>query len=60
MITLLVEAGVLAPEVQVQLEESERHHLRVRRAREGEQVRLLDGPHTESSGWVDKSSFVPD
>ena len=43
MITLLVEAGVLAPERQVQLNEAERHHLKVRRARAGEKVRLLDG-----------------
>jgi 16S rRNA U1498 N3-methylase RsmE len=43
MITLLVEAGVLAPERQIQLAEAERHHLKVRRARDGEQLRLLDG-----------------
>jgi len=43
MITVLVEAGVLAPERQVQLAEAERHHLKVRRAREGERIRLLDG-----------------
>jgi 16S rRNA (uracil1498-N3)-methyltransferase len=43
MITLLVEAGVLAPERRVQLNEAERHHLKVRRARDGEKVRLLDG-----------------
>jgi 16S rRNA (uracil1498-N3)-methyltransferase len=43
MITLLVEAGVLAPERQIQLAEAERHHLKVRRAREGEKLRLLDG-----------------
>ena len=43
MITLLVQAGVLAPERQIQLDEPERHHLRVRRATEGESVRLLDG-----------------
>lgn len=43
MITLLVEAGVLAPERQVRLDESERHYLKVRRARGGEPVRLLDG-----------------
>lgn len=43
MITLLVEAGALAPERQVELDESERHHLKVRRARAGERVRLLDG-----------------
>lgn len=43
MITLLVQAGVLAPGGEVPLEESERHHLRVRRAREGDPVRLVDG-----------------
>ena len=43
MITLLVEAGVLAPERQIQLAEAERHHLKVRRARDGEKLRLLDG-----------------
>ena len=67
MITLLVEAGVLAPEVQVHLEESERHHLRVRRAREGEQVRLLDGlggvaegliAGPPAEGFVQVSSFT--
>lgn len=43
MITLLVEAGVLAPECHIQLVEAERHHLQVRRARAGDAVRLLDG-----------------
>jgi len=38
-----VEAGVLAPERQIQLAEAERHHLKVRRARDGEKLRLLDG-----------------
>ncbi len=43
MITLLVKAGVLAPERDIQLVEAERHHLRVRRARAGDPVRLVDG-----------------
>lgn len=43
MITLLVEAGVLAPERDIKLVEAERHHLRVRRARAGDPVRLVDG-----------------
>jgi len=43
MITLLVEAGVLAPERDITLVEAERHHLRVRRARAGDRVRLVDG-----------------
>jgi 16S rRNA (uracil1498-N3)-methyltransferase len=53
MITLLVEAGVLAPGRQVELDESERHHLKVRRARAGERVRLLDG-----SGGVGEGTLV--
>ena len=52
MIIVLVEAGVLAPERQVQLDESERHHLRVRRAREGERVQLLDGLGGSAEGTV--------
>lgn len=52
MITLLVEAGVLAPERQVELDESERHHLKVRRARQGERVRLLDGSGGIGEGTV--------
>jgi 16S rRNA (uracil1498-N3)-methyltransferase len=43
MITLLVQAGVLAPERQIQLDESERNHLRVRRGQEGDSVQLRDG-----------------
>jgi len=43
MITLLVPAGLLAPGREVSLDQSERHHLKVRRARDGDPVRLLDG-----------------
>jgi 16S rRNA (uracil1498-N3)-methyltransferase len=70
MITLLVEAGVLAPGRQIPLDESERHHLKVRRARDGERVRLLDGfggtgegtlvgPPSEASIHVDVFKPVP-
>ena len=52
VITLLVEAGALAPEQQVRLDESERHHLRVRRAREGDPVRLLDGRGGTAEGHI--------
>ncbi|HKP29537.1 MAG TPA: RsmE family RNA methyltransferase [Gemmatimonadales bacterium] len=52
MITLLVQAGVLAPERQIQLDQSERQHLRVRRAQEAERVRLLDGFGGTAEGVV--------
>jgi 16S rRNA (uracil1498-N3)-methyltransferase len=52
MITLLVQAGVLAPGQQVRLDDPERHHLRVRRAREGEVVRLLDGMGGTAEGTI--------
>jgi 16S rRNA (uracil1498-N3)-methyltransferase len=46
VITLLVEPGILAPGTTVTLPRSEAHHLRVRRAREGEPIRLVDGQGT--------------
>ena len=52
MISLLVQAGVLAPERQIQLDEAERHHLKVRRAQDGEPVRLLDGQGGVADGVI--------
>ena len=43
MHSVLVAPGSLVAHTTVPLEEEERHHLKVRRASEGEQVRVLDG-----------------
>lgn len=50
MISLLVEPGSLAPGKDLRLAEAERHHLKVRRAREGETVRLMDAHGMIGSG----------
>jgi 16S rRNA (uracil1498-N3)-methyltransferase len=43
VITLLVPAGGLAPGAAVSLDREEAHHVRVRRVRPGDPVRLVDG-----------------
>ena len=52
VITVLVEPGDLAAGREVRLAETEAHHLRVRRAEGGEQVRLLDGAGRVARGLV--------
>ena len=52
VITLLAPAGALVAGAEFQLEPEERHHLRVRRARSGDSVRLLDGRGTVAGGQV--------
>ena len=48
--SVLVEEGGLIAGTTIGLEDEERHHLRVRRAAEGERVRLLDGEGTIAEG----------
>lgn len=50
MITVLAEAGALMAGATVTLSEEEAHHLKVRRAAEGEVMRLLDGAGTVATG----------
>lgn len=50
VITLLVEPGLLAAGARISLPRSETHHLRVRRARAGEPVRLVDGQGRVATG----------
>ncbi len=49
---LLVPAGHLRGTGVVELEEEERHHLRVRRAAEGEPIRVLDGVGAVGEGTL--------
>ena len=53
VITLLAPAGTLVAGAELQLEPDERHHLRVRRARTGDPVRLFDGKGTTATGTVE-------
>ena len=48
--SVLVEEGGLIAGTTIGLEDEERHHLRVRRAAEGERVRALDGEGTIAEG----------
>ena len=52
MITLLAAPGSLAPGREVVLAPEESHHLRVRRSRPGELVRLVDGGGNLATGHV--------
>ena len=52
VIALLAPAGTLVAGAELQLEPDERHHLRVRRARSGDPVRLLDGKGSVAAGLV--------
>ena len=52
MITLLAPAGRLVAGAELELEPDERHHLRVRRARSGDPVRLLDGKGALAGGQI--------
>lgn len=47
---VLVPKGALREQVVIALEDEERHHLRVRRANEGDMVRLLDGAGAVADG----------
>jgi 16S rRNA (uracil1498-N3)-methyltransferase len=49
---VLIQRGSGAAGQRVSLEESEVHHLRVRRARVGEQVEVLDGAGVRGSGHI--------
>jgi 16S rRNA (uracil1498-N3)-methyltransferase len=50
VITLLVEPGQLATGARLSLPRSEAHHLRVRRTREGDTLRLVDGRGRVATG----------
>jgi len=52
VITVLVEPGTLAAGREVRLVETEAHHLRVRRVRDGARVRLMDGEGQVGQGMV--------
>jgi len=61
MITILAEPGSLVVGTWLTLPESESHHLRVRRAADGSDVRLFDGEGNVGSGvlgWNKKSAMV--
>ena len=61
MIAILVDAGSLTPGSRIEVRESEAHHLRVRRAAEGSEVRLLDGEGGVGTGvlsWEKKIAVV--
>jgi 16S rRNA (uracil1498-N3)-methyltransferase len=61
MIAILADPGTLAAGSWLTVPESESHHLRVRRAAEGSEVRLLDGEGQVGSGvlgWDKKSAMV--
>lgn len=50
MITVLAESGTLLPDTEITLAGTEGNHLRVRRVRSGERIRLLDGVGTVADG----------
>ncbi|MGQ0701970.1 MAG: RsmE family RNA methyltransferase [Gemmatimonadales bacterium] len=50
MVAVLVPAGTLQEQSTAELEEEEQHHLRVRRASEGQTVRVLDGAGALADG----------
>ena len=52
MIIVLVEPEILAAGREVRLAETEAHHLRVRRVRDGARVRLMDGEGRVAQGLV--------
>jgi 16S rRNA (uracil1498-N3)-methyltransferase len=52
VITLLVEQGQLTEGARISLPRSERHHLRVRRTRDGDTLRLVDGQGRVALGVV--------
>jgi 16S rRNA (uracil1498-N3)-methyltransferase len=61
VIAVLVEPGTLAAGESLTLAEEEAHHLRVRRAADGESLRLLDGAGTVATGelqWSGKKATV--
>jgi 16S rRNA (uracil1498-N3)-methyltransferase len=58
VITVLADRGVLRPGTTVDLPETESHHLKVRRARGGEQVRLVDGHGLVAMGTLVTPSRV--
>jgi 16S rRNA (uracil1498-N3)-methyltransferase len=61
VIAVLVEPGTLAPGESLTLAEEEAHHLRVRRAADGETLRLLDGAGKVATGqlrWSGKQASV--
>ena len=61
MITVLADPGTLVAGTWLAVPESESHHLRVRRAADGTEVRVLDGEGNIGSGvlgWNKKSAMV--
>jgi 16S rRNA (uracil1498-N3)-methyltransferase len=58
VITLLAPAGSLRPGTELELPEGESHHLRVRRGRAGEPVRLMDGQGGVAEGAVTPAGRV--
>jgi 16S rRNA (uracil1498-N3)-methyltransferase len=61
MIAILADPGTLVAGSWLTVPDSEAHHLRVRRAAEGSEVRLLDGEGNVGSGvlgWNKKSAMV--
>lgn len=56
MITVLVSPGELNPGAVVMLDRPEAHHLRVRRTRPGESVRLIDGKGLTAQGRLGESA----
>jgi 16S rRNA (uracil1498-N3)-methyltransferase len=53
VIAVLVDPGAPVVEGVVELDPAERHHLEVRRARNGEEVRVLDGEGWSAMGTLD-------
>ncbi|MFI5210585.1 MAG: RsmE family RNA methyltransferase, partial [Gemmatimonadales bacterium] len=61
MISILADPGTLVAGTWLAVPESESHHLRVRRAADGTEVRVLDGEGNVGSGvlaWNRKSAMV--